>query len=486
MSRKSRFLILMLSVAILASILPGYTSAAGQDAWGKANPYMLSELKEAQSLGLIPESMTGADFTKPITRAEFADLIVLMGETYTGVSTEPQMLGGNPFTDTDDPAVFRAYGLGIMNGTNEEDTLFSPESYLDRETVAFMLYRAIRLIAPMADFSVATAPGIPDKDQISDWALKSVQYLYLQGIFVGYNSVFMPRPVTEAQKSVNYGIATREQCVVLAMRTCKLLPEIQTTRFPVEDKAAEVMAFAVDEPQNGVEIDRDELIGILRPYANKVRWADNMNTVIFTGDFVKTGDGDWSRGYDSALLFDDQSYPGDNGYKYDEEVTLWGSLAGWSRFSLASFDSDLKQLTVYEWNSASDEGLKTVMPYGSAEWFVPQGLRYYMPGRLDWVYKLFDDVTINGERCKVFSATRQEDHIQSDATPPILTPPSGLTEETDYFYISTVSGLCLLQTNYGAVRDMTYLAVQIIFNWGPSLTDASAIEPPSDIAFSSN
>jgi len=472
---------LMLSLAVLAGISPAFASAAGQDAWGKANTYMIEELQEAQSLGIIPGSIIGTDFTKPITRAEFAHLVVLMCETYTGVSTEPLMLAGNPFTDADDPDIFKAYGLGIIDGANPEGTMFSPDGQLDRETVAFMLYRAIRLIAPKADYNVSETAAIPDKGQISEWALQPVLYLYSRGIILGYNNMFMPRPVTDAQKASDYGIATREQCVVLATRLYKLLPEIQDTRFSVEDKAAEIMGFAMDELQDGAEIDRDELISLLRPYSNKVRWAENMNTAIFLGDFRKIGDGEWEQGYDSALLFSDQSYPGDNGYKYDEEVTLWGAFAGRSRFSLASFDADSKLLTVSEWNSDSDTGDVIIRPSGSANWFSHLGLTYYMPARLTWVYKAFDDMVINGELCKVFSATRDENLIQSDEGPPIIAPPSGLTELTDYYFISTVSGLCVLQSNYATLRDTTYLSIQVIFNWAPSLTDVSLIEPPPDI-----
>ena len=70
--------IAILAFGILLGSLPASASADGQDKWSKASPYMINELREAQANGLIPEILGGNDFTQPMTRAEFAHLIVLM------------------------------------------------------------------------------------------------------------------------------------------------------------------------------------------------------------------------------------------------------------------------------------------------------------------------------------------------------------------------------------------------------------------------
>ena len=124
MPRLFRVISLALVTLIITSIPGVALSAAGQDLWGDAHEYMIDELKEAQSDGLIPAILDGADFTKPITRVEFAQLIVLLCETFTGVSTVPS--SPNRFTDTDDECAFKAYGFGIMEGTDAQGTLFSP------------------------------------------------------------------------------------------------------------------------------------------------------------------------------------------------------------------------------------------------------------------------------------------------------------------------------------------------------------------------
>jgi len=488
MSGKLRFVSLALVVFIMAGAIPAIASANNEDLRYIASDYMAGEVQRAQALGLIPDALDDADFRQPVTRAEFASLLVLMCETYTGVSAAP--LNSNPFTDSDDPYVLKAYNLGLMQGTNEEGTLFSPDDMLDRETVVFMLYRAVNLIAPLSDYAVRVSPVIPDQDRISPFAAHAVNYMYSRYVVFGGDGLFMPRPVTDAEKASNYGIATREQCVALVKRLWDKLPEIENSRFSYEDKAAEILTYAIDEPREGEEMDRDELIAILRQYSRRIRWADNMTTVHFTGDFRKTGDGDWEQGYDSALLYDAWSSDGLSQHKYDEETYIWGGMSGESRFSLAYFDSDLHQLTVHEWNTQSDTGIKVTMPAQSANWFTYANLLYYMPGRLDYVYKLYDDAVINGERCKVFSVTRIEAGIEDDAPAadgadgePVGRPPQVDVEVTEYFYVSTVSGICVLQSLYGQLRDTTYLAVRITFKWSPSLTDAGQIEPPADITF---
>ena len=244
--------------------------------------------------------------------------------------------------------------------------------------------------------------------------------------------------------------------------------------------AAEVMRYALEKPQNGVEINRDDLWNILNPYSWKIRWANNTHALSFTGDFVRVGDGDWEQGYDSFFLYNAFSADGLVQRKFDEQQTLWGAGAGEQRFALTVFDAGAEMLSVHEWNSGSDSGTLLNMTMQSSSLFSPLTLRDYLPSRIDWTYRLFDDVVIGGERCIVFSVTTKENLIQGEGA----NLPEHWVEKTEYFYISTVSGLNILKTQYETLRDTTYLAVSIVFAISPSLTDAGAIEPPPDIAFS--
>ena len=476
---KNRLCSVTLILVILLGTLPSFASAAEQDIWSNASSWAVDSLTEAQRSGLIPEIMDGADFTKPITRAEFAHLIVLMLETYTGVSTQPETLI-YPFNDTEDPDVYKAFGFGIMDRTDDKEALFSPDETIDRETMAYMFVRAIRLVAPLADYSVSESVVITDFDKVSSWAGQQVKYLYTHGIVTGGDdSTFMPRPVTDAQKAAGYGMATREQCVAVVSRLYKALPEIQSSRFAIDYMADEIMSYAIDEPQGGEEISRDDLWTLLNPYSLKVRWAANTHALSFVGDFIKTEGEDWEKGYDSALLYNAFSSDGANQIRYDEELTLWGAAAGSKRFALTVFNASPGMLSAYEWTEGADTGTLVKVPVQTYSLFSSSTLRDYLPGRLDWTYRLYDDAVINGECCKVFSVTTKQNLIQGEG-PNI---PEDLVEETEYFYVSTVSGLNVLITNYGTLHETTYMSVKIVFTISPSLTDASKIEPPENVSF---
>ena len=60
--------------------------------------------------------------TKPITREEFAELAVLL---YEKVTDKSETVSPNPFTDTTNPQILKAYKLGITAGTSQ--TTFSPK-----------------------------------------------------------------------------------------------------------------------------------------------------------------------------------------------------------------------------------------------------------------------------------------------------------------------------------------------------------------------
>ena len=439
---------------------------------------------EAEELGLLPDSIKDADPKKPITRGEFAELVLLMCETYTGEEITP--MGNYRFTDTDDPKILKAYFLGLVNAADIAERLFSPDDLIDRETMAVMYYNAIKLLAPLADYFVSAGPVIPDLQDISEFAADSVKYLYSKQILVGGTSgYFMPRPITEAQKAANYGMATREQAVIVALRIFKALPEIVETRFLKENMAAEMMNYAKEEPQGGVEIGRDELVAILFPISLRVRLANNMSALSFTGDYIKTAGEEWRWGYDSFYMYNTWSAHGDSQYKYDEQQVLRGAIAGYTRYSLSSFDADIGRLSSYLWDSKSDVGEKNTVALQSYSLFDFYSLTAYIPKVNSGVLKIFDDEVINGQLCKVFSETILKSTIQGD-TPPgsgFGPPPEDYREETTYFYISTVTGLCTMKRSYDTLRNETYQMVEIIFTITPSLTDAKKITPPANIEF---
>jgi len=196
----------------------------GAPAWGKASQWATAELKKADTLGLIPESLRGADLTKPITRAEFAAVCVKVFEALSGTKAIPAI--NNPFTDTRDIEVLKAYNLGITTGTAADK--FSPDMLLNREQAATMLTRVFKRVS-IPGWSIQTdsqftlnytkPEPFADDAKISGWARESVYFMVANDIIKGTgNNMFSPRATTPAEEAANYATVTREQALVIAVR----------------------------------------------------------------------------------------------------------------------------------------------------------------------------------------------------------------------------------------------------------------------------
>jgi len=198
-----------------------------------ASQWALAELAEADALGLIPDSLMDADLTKPINRAEFAAVSVKVYEALSGEKTSP--IANNPFTDTNDTEVLKAYNIGVTNGMTA--TTFAPKTLLNREQAATMLTRVYKKVAMEnwtletdGDFSAQfksmfTSPSpFADDAKISGWAKDSVYFMAANGIINGVgNNTFAPRATTDAETALGYAQATREQAIAIATRMVKNL-----------------------------------------------------------------------------------------------------------------------------------------------------------------------------------------------------------------------------------------------------------------------
>lgn len=179
--------------------------------WSKASSWVTSTLQRAVDLGLLPGILKGADMTKSITREEFCELVVSLYEVSTAKLAEP--VENNPFSDTKNQQVLKAYNLGITSGTSND--AFSPGAFISREQMAGMLFRAIKVIAPSADYSAAGGKSFRDQNSISSWANEAIKYLSAKGIFAGDNNGnFLPKHM-----------ATREASVAVIMRAYDIGPK---------------------------------------------------------------------------------------------------------------------------------------------------------------------------------------------------------------------------------------------------------------------
>ncbi len=193
-------------------------------AWSNASAWASAELKKADDYGLIPDSLKGADMTKPITREEFAELAVKLYEKTTG--TAATAASPNPFTDTNNPEILKAFKVGVTTGTSA--TTFAPKELTNREQVATMLSRAIRVMAPGGDFSTAGAPTFTDQKDISDWALEHVKFMSKNEIIKGTDGKFMPKATTTAEKASGYATTTREMAIAMSVRSYEKFKDVSS------------------------------------------------------------------------------------------------------------------------------------------------------------------------------------------------------------------------------------------------------------------
>jgi len=184
------------------------------------------EIENAAKSLLIPDSLIsdGMNYTKPITRAEFAGIAVKIYERLTGKNIRIAKM--NPFIDTNDEDVLKAYNAGIMIGYT--NTIFEPDIYLNREQCATVLVRVYKKVR-MSGWTFAYDAEYPlefdwpapfaDDTLISDWAKESVYFMASHELIKGMGgNLFAPRNTTDAEEAAGYATATREQAIAIAIR----------------------------------------------------------------------------------------------------------------------------------------------------------------------------------------------------------------------------------------------------------------------------
>ncbi len=164
------------------------------------------EINQAKDEKLVTEKVL-SQFPKFITREEFCELAVLLYEKLTGLKAEA---GANPFTDTKNPEILKAYKLGIVNGTSA--TTFSPNAEVTREQISAMLFRTLQTTMPQLEATGEFKVTILDANQISGWALPAVKFMSANEIVKG----------TPASENTAYfkpkANTTREMAIALVLR----------------------------------------------------------------------------------------------------------------------------------------------------------------------------------------------------------------------------------------------------------------------------
>ncbi len=199
------------------------------DTWTAAAEWSTPELQKAAENNLIPDVLVGKDMTEPITRGEFAAVAVNLFEAMTG--GRAVMSSECEFTDIADNEnrnyILKAYNIGAVTGYDSET--FAPDDLLQREQLAAMLCRVYKR-SEWSDWTIETddlytinysgVKKFADDDLISDYAKPSVYFMVKYGVLSGVgDDKFAPKNSTPAEEAEGYANATREQAVVMSLRS---------------------------------------------------------------------------------------------------------------------------------------------------------------------------------------------------------------------------------------------------------------------------
>lgn len=216
---KKRMFSALAALVLALTLLPAPCADAAKTY--QCSPWAKEAVERAVALGILPDSLATANLTKPVTRAEFAAVSV---NTYAHMSKKTvQPCNPNPFNDTDDVDVLRAYNAQLTDGTG--DGAFSPKENLTREAGATMLARAYKhviypgyTLANDATFTLwySRPAFFADDGAISDWAYTSVNFMSENDIINGLgDNRFGPKDTM-----------TREQAIAIAVRMIDNLPYV--------------------------------------------------------------------------------------------------------------------------------------------------------------------------------------------------------------------------------------------------------------------
>jgi hypothetical protein len=140
----------------------------------------------------------------PITREEFCEVVVKMLEKLTG---ENLTFSENPFSDTTNPEILKAYESGVVKGVGGGK--FAPDNLVTRQEIAVMMFRAVQVYNPDGDFNASDVARFDDEASIATWAINEVRFMYKAQILKGTGGLSV-EPLANT---------TREQALLLIVRT---------------------------------------------------------------------------------------------------------------------------------------------------------------------------------------------------------------------------------------------------------------------------
>lgn len=178
--------------------------------WLYASEWAIAELENAKAQSLIAEILDERNYTEAITREEFAVTMVKLYESINGLEVSIPL--DNPFIDTENKEVLKAYVLGVTNGTSENT--FSPDLKITRQEIATMLMRLIEASGVyISEGDLAIYVTFDDDSYIAQWAKQSIYFMNNRGIIKGKgNNLFAPLDNTSIEEALVLAVRTLYDC----------------------------------------------------------------------------------------------------------------------------------------------------------------------------------------------------------------------------------------------------------------------------------
>ena len=175
----------------------------------KMSEWAQNEIQWASQNGILDLNLLGSDYTKPITRLQFASIAVKLAEVLIGKEIIPADVG--IFTDTDNEYALKAYASGITSGVSA--TEFAPNGTLTRQQMATFIHRALMYVRDNTNirYTIYTPEleKYSDNWAIQDWARTPMGFMNALGLVKGVSDTAIDPK----------GKCTIEQAAVVANRS---------------------------------------------------------------------------------------------------------------------------------------------------------------------------------------------------------------------------------------------------------------------------
>ena len=191
---KRRLLSILLCLALLVSSIPAAS------AYSNVSPWAVEAVDSMSTLGLLPPSMANVNMGANITRAQMAQMAVLVYNQFLGTpGVGPDST--NYFTDTSDPAICYAYEQGIVSGYG--DGTFHPNDYLTRQDFFKITYNVMTTAYwDPSSVDLASLDGFADASYISGYAKTPTQVMVAIGVVKGDGLSLHPLAHTTCEEAI--------------------------------------------------------------------------------------------------------------------------------------------------------------------------------------------------------------------------------------------------------------------------------------------